>query len=527
MGENILRIIFNKSTSQYYDTVIKLAKKFDDYKQDEKTNIISISVQELNKKRTIVQGIINYVITWKYTSLSFNDKPIDLTGIHRLSQILNCSNEYDNVFNKDSHCYIDNQFIEGWRCKYISDIKRHIPNDIWDYNRNHGKYWFDYGKFDDNGNWIIDKKSLENAISKEVDEKNVFICPYYSENNIKNIINDLPNIIDLNNNEEWVINEKDVDNGYTLEKKKIGILPKKLVENNKNSNGTFIGLRILPEEKKDEEDIENSRNIPKVTFNEIGGLGNTLIKIREMIELPMKSPELFVYLGIIPHKGILLFGPPGCGKTLIAKAIAHEIDAHFIDIKGPELFSKWVGQSFENLRKKFEEARELQPSIIFFDEIDAVAQRRSGAEGERHDAQFVNQLLTLMDGIEDYGNIRIIASTNRPELLDEALLRPGRIDYQLEIAKPTLQGCKEIFSIYAKKMPIDNKFNMELFSEKLLGCTGADIAFIIRESAYNCIRRNINIEEVITKEQDVNYETLIIDENDFEFALKMIKGNSK
>jgi SpoVK/Ycf46/Vps4 family AAA+-type ATPase len=304
-------------------------------------------------------------------------------------------------------------------------------------------------------------------------------------------------------------------------------LPKKLVEGNKSSGGAFIGLRLLPEEKKDEEDEKKNRNIPKVTFSEIGGLGDVLIKIREIIELPMKLPELFIYLGIIPHKGILLFGPPGCGKTLIAKAIAHEINAHFINIKGPELLSKYHGQSEENLRNIFDEAKKLQPSIIFFDEIDAIAQNRSSDETLRFDSRFVNQLLTLMDGVEDYGNIRVIASTNRPELLDNALLRPGRFDYQLEISKPTLQGCKEIFNIYTKKMPIDNKFNTELFPEKLFGFTGADIAFIIRESAYNCIRRNIDIEETITKEQDVNYETLIIDENDFELALKMIKGTDK
>ena len=527
MAENILKVIFNKSTSSYYETVIKLAKKFDDFKQDEKTNIINISIQELNKKRNIVQGILNYITAWKYTSLSFNDKPIDSMGIHCISQILNCSNEYDKVFNKDVHCYIDNQFKEGWHCKFISDIKRHIPNDIWDYNRNHGKHWFDYGKFDDKGNWIIDKKSLENAIIKEVEEKNIFICPYYKESNIENIISNLPDSIDLNDNEEWVINEKDIDNGYTLEKKKVGILPKKLTEENKSSGGAFIGLRLLPEEKNDEEDEKKNRNIPKVTFSEIGGLGNVLIKIREIIELPMKLPELFIYLGIIPHKGILLFGPPGCGKTLIAKAIAHEINAHFINIKGPELLSKYHGQSEENLRNIFDEGKKLQPSIIFFDEIDAIAQNRSSDETLRFDSRFVNQLLTLMDGVEDYGNIRVIASTNRPELLDNALLRPGRFDYQLEISKPTLQGCKEIFNIYTKKMPIDNKFNIELFTEKLFGFTGADIAFIIRESAYNCIRRNINIEEAITKEQDVNYETLIIDENDFELALKMIKGTDK
>ena len=144
---------------------------------------------------------------------------------------------------------------------------------------------------------------------------------------------------------------------------------------------------------------------------------------------------------------LILFGPPGCGKTMIAKAIANEIQAHFISVKGPELLNKYYGQSEENLRTLFEEASEMQPSIIFFDEIDAIAQKRSSEDNLRIEAKFVNQLLTLMDGIEDYGSVCVIAATNRPELLDSALLRPGRFDYQLNVPKPDKEGCKTIFEI--------------------------------------------------------------------------------
>jgi SpoVK/Ycf46/Vps4 family AAA+-type ATPase len=226
-----------------------------------------------------------------------------------------------------------------------------------------------------------------------------------------------------------------------------------------------------------------------------------------------------------PHKGILLYGPPGCGKTLIAKAIANEVKAHFISIRGPELLSKYYGQSEENLRDIFGEARYLQPSIIFFDEIDSVAQRRSGEEYLRFESRFVNQLLTLMDGIEDYENVCVIASTNRAELMDEALLRPGRFDYMLEVRKPTRHGCYKIFALHTRNMPISRDFDMKRFSEKLEGLSGADIAFIAREGAYNCLRETIDVESLIQAEDSrkIDFGRLIIQKAHFLEALNQVR----
>lgn len=522
-----LKIRFQKSTSPNYKTVLKLSKQFNTVTQNENTTEIALDHEELFSKRKYLTNLINYISSWKYTNIILDHDIIDSSKIYAILNILDCSEWYKRAMKGDTYCFLDGQIKEGWRCKYISVIKRHLPESSWEYNRNSGKYWFDFGNFDNNGDWIINKDDLKSALSLEADRQKLYICPYFNMNKIDKIISSFPDKIELENNNEWSVYEKEIDDGYVTYKKKIGIIPKKVLDENGNvlDNGYFgIRVGISTTDNKTNEDVkEINRNIPSVSFADIGGLDDILTVIREIIELPIKSPGLFEHLGIVPHKGILLYGPPGCGKTLIAKAIANEIKAHFINIKGPELLNKYIGQSEENLRNVFEEAKELQPTIIFFDEIDAIGQSRSSEENVRYSSQFLNQLLTLMDGVEDYGNIRILASTNRPELLDTALLRPGRFDYHIEIKKPTLQGCKQIFSIYTSKMPISDNFKPERFAEKLLGYTGAEIAFLARESAYNCIRRNINVIDVIENNETINYDYLIISEIDFLYALDMLK----
>ena len=220
----------------------------------------------------------------------------------------------------------------------------------------------------------------------------------------------------------------------------------------------------------------------------------------------------------------MLYGLFGIGKIFIVKVIANEIKAHFIAVKGPELLSKWHGESEENIRNVFDDAAKLQPSIIYFDEIDSIAQCRSGDENLRIDARLVNQLLTLMDGIEDYGNIRVIASTNRPELIDDALLRPGRFDYSIEVKKPTLEGCYQIFSIHTKDMPIEPGFDKLVFSKSLLGLSGAEISFVAREGAYNCLRRNVDLRKAINDGEldKIDYTSFVVKEEDHRLALSSI-----
>ena len=230
--------------------------------------------------------------------------------------------------------------------------------------------------------------------------------------------------------------------------------------------GVVIVGRNTEIELKEKPVEEIKRNVPNVTYEDIGGLKRELRLVREMIELPLKHPEIFQRLGIDPPKGVLLYGPPGTGKTLIAKAVANEVDAHFIPVSGPEIMSKYYGESEQRLREIFEEAKENAPSIIFFDEIDAIAPKREEVTGEV-ERRVVAQLLALMDGLEERGQVIVIGATNRIDAIDPALRRPGRFDREIEIGVPDREGRFEILQIHTRNMPIEPEYRVDFVLESL------------------------------------------------------------
>src|SRR3989339_907343 len=228
--------------------------------------------------------------------------------------------------------------------------------------------------------------------------------------------------------------------------------------------------------------------VPYITYEDIGGLTDEIEKVREMVELPLKHPELFERLGIEPPKGILLHGPPGCGKTLLAKAVANESDATFLLINGPEVVSKFVGEAEKKIREKFEEAEKKAPAILFIDEIDAIASKREESYGEV-EKRMVAQLLATMDGMNDRGKVIVIAATNRPNSIDPALRRPGRFDREIIIAPPSKEGRLNILKIHTRNMPLSKNVDIEKIAEITYGYVGADIAALCKESAMQALRR--------------------------------------
>jgi len=239
--------------------------------------------------------------------------------------------------------------------------------------------------------------------------------------------------------------------------------------------------------------------IPNVKWDDVGGLEHAKQELREAVEWPIKHSEAFRRLGVRPPKGVLLFGAPGTGKTLLAKAVANESESNFILIKGPELLSKWVGESEKAVREVFKKARQVSPSIIFFDEIDSMAPRRSASSDSRVTERIVNQLLTEMDGLEDLYDVVIIAATNRPDMIDPALLRPGRFDRIILINVPDEKSRLKIFEVHTKEMPLKD-VSITKLAKGTEGYVGSDIEAICREAAMLALRRNINAKTVGAKE---------------------------
>lgn len=302
-----------------------------------------------------------------------------------------------------------------------------------------------------------------------------------------------------------------------------GFLPFVVVSTQPNgivqvTEGTELSVKTEPVEVTQ---IER----PSVTYEDIGGLEEELQRIREMIELPLKHPEVFTRLGIDPPKGVLLYGPPGTGKTLIARAVANEAGANFYAIQGPEIMSKFYGQSEERLRGIFTEAEKNSPSVIFIDELDSIAPKRDEVQGEV-ERRVVAQLLTLMDGLTARGNVIVIAATNRDEAIDPALRRPGRFDREIEIGVPTAIARSEILQIHTRGMPLEEGVQLEHIAKITHGFVGADLASLAREAAMKCLRRylpEIDLGKPIPAEI---LEKMKVTSKDFNDALKEIEPSA-
>ncbi len=270
--------------------------------------------------------------------------------------------------------------------------------------------------------------------------------------------------------------------------------------------------------------VDNS--VPRITYDDLGGLKKEIQKIREMVELPMRHPELFKKLGIEAPKGVLLYGPPGTGKTLLAKAVAGETNSHFTAISGPEIMGKYYGESEERLREIFKQAEENTPSIIFIDEIDSIAPKRDEVTGEV-EKRIVSQLLTLMDGMNSRGKVIVIAATNRPDSIDPALRRPGRFDREIEIGIPDEEGRLEILQIHTRGMPVDEKVNLKQIAKVTHGFVGADLESLAKEAAMRSLRRILP--DIDLNQEKISAEILqkikIADE-DFRETLKDVRPSA-
>ena len=285
-------------------------------------------------------------------------------------------------------------------------------------------------------------------------------------------------------------------------------------------SGDAVLMANTTEVKVSDKPAANNGDVPKVSYDDIGGLGDAVRKIREMVELPLRHPELFKRLGVEAPKGVLLHGPPGTGKTMLAKAVAGETSSNFISIGGPEIVSKFYGESEGKLREIFKEAEENAPSIIFIDEIDSIAPKRDEVNGEE-ERRIVAQLLSLMDGLNSRGKVVVIGATNRPNSIDEALRRPGRFDREIEIGIPDRDGRLEILEIHTRGMPLADDVDLKWLADKTHGYAGADLSALTKEAAMAALRRvlpDVDLEAEEIPREVLN--SILVTKDDFKNALK-------
>ncbi len=527
MDVNIV-IHFGKPSSPEYEKAIEYAKSFDKFVPigpGAELNRIKTSNYEIVNKYYLFQNLLAIIGTWETAKVTFRDIEIDLTSFNQKIKIIaDCYQEYIRAKNKSAYC--DDNSLNCWGCKQITGITLHhaaapFKEDL--------KYWYQFGAYTNKTTWRINKEELTQALIDIVEQKDIDFCPILQYAVFRRIVAALPSFIDLSDNKNW---------GHTYAEE-AGTDAKKWQEVN-ICHKSSLSSQDLADEAHDKLNSHSKgthdkvsknkylRFIPETSFEDIGGIEDIIQNIREVIELPLKKPELFNYLGIKPFRGILLWGEPGNGKTLIAKAIAHEANAHFIPVAGPDILNRGFGESEKNLRDIFDEASALQPTVIFIDEIDSIAQARLAGETAKWYSTVVNQLLSLMDGIREFGNVTLLASTNRPDLLDPALLRPGRFDYKLEVRRPSLHGCKKILEIVTRGMPMADDVDLFSFSEAIIGFSAAEIAFIAKEAAMIAIRRTIDIKSIIRGDYVSNdFSGISIKRTDFFGAIVTLKKNLK
>lgn len=431
---------------------------------------VRCSLEEAAALRDVVLDLWEQVHARPGAALQLDARPLDLDGLRQALRVLDCGRAYDQERRGDAHCVSRSGW--DWGCLYLADI----PPQAGD----HGP----------------DRSILKEHIAREAEARWLTLCPHFLPARIAAKVDALPDAA-LN----------------SLAKDKANQMP------HQPPRAPMVQDGKAPEQV-----------IPATTYADVGGLDEMVAVLRETIELPIRHPEVLRRLGVAPHRGILLHGPPGCGKTLLARAVACESGARFFSVSGPELITKWHGESEEKLRELFQEAQKAQPSLIFFDEIDAIAQARSSSESLRLDARFTAQLLTLMDGVHDLGRVFILAATNRPDLLDKALLRPGRFDALIEIPRPDRAGCQRILEIHARRLPLGKGVDLNHVARKLTGLTGADIAFVAREAAHVCLRRTLPLNDLLLQTAavaDTDLHRLQVTEADLLTALKIALQRNK
>ncbi len=472
-------IRFRKSSSPYFKEAVRIAKELPGYRCVD-TNMHEIKVPAALEDLDLwerVRKLADLVGCWRRSEVALEGAAVKNFWEFRdsLREVRQCFAARGEGVLGSGYCSgkeAPDDEARAFGCRLLRGVNCDIHG-----NFQSQKKGFQFGKLtEDLSTFRVDKDAIRKTIESQTARQAVTTCPAFSWGRVREEIDKLPDSVELGDASPYEVKYSEIDSSKAL-----GI---KL----KEPPDSFYGSTLSLQNHEYLEEEAPRRNVPRVRYDDIAAQDAALKEVRNLIELPMKYPEYFAEIGVEPQRGVLLYGPPGNGKTMIAKAVATESDAHLELINGPEILSKWVGESEKNLRKVFERARAFEPSVILIDEIDALAPRRDFAT-QLHHVSLISQFLVLLDGLEARGRVQVIATTNRLEAIDPAVRRPGRFDYHVEVPLPDEAGRREILERYLQKMKTSARINLDALATSTTGFSGAELAGLLREAGLVAIER--------------------------------------
>jgi transitional endoplasmic reticulum ATPase len=472
-----LEITFGKSPSAHYSQAVQRARAFSGYRQKAEgpalVHTVSVKVSLAHEATwEKLHELLRLIQSWKSTRMTVAGHVVNYWQLtNRLAQVRSCHAR--KVQQDAGYCsgkQRPSDEATSFGCRLLRGITRQI----------HGRdSWIHFGALSaQRDSFRVHKPVILRTIEHQTRADGCLFCPAFRWQRVRADIADLPDIIQLGTDSLFEIKTSEINPSKAL-----GIQPKKSPE---QAGGLMFRLDLGSKGSA----TTPVRNVPNVRYADIAGQEAALEQLKNVVELPLTHQAYFDALRVEPQSGVILYGPPGNGKTLLAKAVATESNAHFELISGPEVLSKWLGESEANLRKLFARARQLAPSVVLIDELDSLAPRRDRVS-QHHDVQVLSQLLVLLDGLEARGSLAIVATSNRLEAIDPALRRPGRFDYHIEVPVPDYSGRLAILQVCLGKMKTRGSLKMEALAQATAGYSGAELAALCREAGLQAIRRGL------------------------------------
>jgi transitional endoplasmic reticulum ATPase len=498
----VLKISFRRSPSPHYSRAVTLAQSIPGYRTRGDPGDILHTItwsapladeaawEKLERLLAMISG-------WRWVELTLDGRPLKIWSFAmELTRIKACHARKVQAGTGDLYCSgktVAENDGDYFGCRYARGVSRQASGAQ--------KSWVRFGTLSKKqDSFRVDKKAIRETLETQTKGEVCLFCPAFAWRRLRADVNALPDVVDLGEKSAFELRYSELDPS-----KPLGIKPMTPTQNGWAGAMLTIQAPLLEQPK---------RQVPNVRYDDVAGQDAALSALRSVVELPLRHGSYFEALGVAPQSGVILYGPPGNGKTLLAKAVATQSNAHLEIISGPEVLSKWLGQSEENLRQIFTRARQLAPSVVLIDELDSLAPRRA-LLSHQHDVQLLSQLLVLLDGLESRGQVAVVATTNRLEAIDPAVCRPGRFDYHIEVAGPDCQGRRAILRVHLSKLK-HRDFELDELVQKTDGYSGAELAALCREAGLQAIQRGLA--------RDVPANRLVVKRQDMQAALKALQA---